>query len=180
MSEARSHVLDHMPKGAVGAEIGVHLGDYSQRIINRASPEKLYLIDPWTVIEDEKYAKSWFGKKFKQKEMDKRYQSVVDRFAANSAVEILRGFSKDAALKIPDNSLDFVYLDGDHSYEGVCLDFDLFFGKVKPGGLIYGDDYTDKFWWGTGVIDALHKNLFEKDLRLEFLFGTQFCCKRMS
>lgn len=176
---ARQQVLQHMPKNAVCAEVGVHLGDYSAKIINRTNPKKLYLIDPWQVIEDEKYAKSWFGKKVAQREMDQRYKSVQKRFADNPAVEILRDFSKGAVEHIPDGSLDFVYLDGDHSYEGVCLDFDLFYDKVKPNGLIYGDDYTDQFWWGTGVIDALHKNLYEKDLRLVFLNGTQFCCRKM-
>jgi len=37
--------------------------------------------------------------------------------------------------------IDFLYVDADHSYEGVRDDLHAWFPHVKPGGLIIGDDY---------------------------------------
>lgn len=48
----------------------------------------------------------------------------------------------EAAPQIPDESLDFVYLDGDHTLRGIMFDLHLFSKKVRPGGMVCGDDYT--------------------------------------
>jgi hypothetical protein len=40
-----------------------------------------------------------------------------------------------------DNSLDFVYIDANHTYEGVKEDIKYWYPKVKPGGLLLGHDY---------------------------------------
>ena len=42
------------------------------------------------------------------------------------------------------NSLDFVYLDARHHYEGIKEDIESWFPKVKAGGLFCGHDYLDK------------------------------------
>lgn len=177
--KAREYLLNHIPKNSVGAEIGVHLGNYSEKIISISNPKKLYLIDPWKTFDEDTYSKSWYGRNTKQQEMDQRYDLVCSKFKKNKTVKVLRNTSKEAAKEISDESLDFVYIDGDHTFEGCCLDFDLFFPKIKKGGFIYGDDYLSNNWWGTGVIDALHKNLYEKNLVLIFLMGSQFCCKKI-
>jgi len=48
----------------------------------------------------------------------------------------------EAAPQIPDASLDFVYLDGDHTLRGIMFDLNLYAPKVRPGGMVCGDDYT--------------------------------------
>mgnify|MGYP001034683925 CR=1 FL=1 len=176
---ARKKVLAHIPKNAIGAEIGVHLGNYADKIINISKPKQFYLIDPWKIVDGNGYDNSLYGKNLtSQEELDDRYKSVVDRFKDFDNVHILREFSNIAAAQIPDDSLDFIYIDGDHTFDGVCKDFDIFYSKIKPYGFIYGDDYTDRHWFGTGVIDALHKNLHEKKLRLVFLDAEQYCCQK--
>jgi len=178
IKKPREYVLEHIPKNSVGAEIGVHLGNFSTKIINSASPKLLYLIDPWKTFDDEKYKDSWYGSKTTQEEMDERYHTVVKKFQKNN-VKILRNFSLEAAKEIPDNSLDWVYVDGDHSFEGSYNDLNTYYDKVKKGGFIYGDDYNIDKWWNTGVVDALHKVLYEKKLKIVFLLGNQFCCKKL-
>tara|TARA_R100001509_G_scaffold153787_1_gene114914 strand:+ start:190 stop:432 length:243 start_codon:yes stop_codon:yes gene_type:complete len=42
-----------------------------------------------------------------------------------------------------DNSIDFLYVDGNHSYEAVLQDITLYYPKVKSGGLIIFDDYSE-------------------------------------
>ena len=50
-------------------------------------------------------------------------------------------FSADAAKMVPDGSLDFVYIDGNHGYDAVLDDLMAWTPKVKEGGFIAGHDY---------------------------------------
>jgi len=168
-------ILQHIPIGAKGAEVGVHLGQFSQVILDVIKPDCLYLIDPW-IAQDR--PGSWYDlKKVKQDDMDKRYCAVKKRFANIPNIQIIRKKSIQIDNQIKDNELDFVYLDGDHSYEGVCTDFDIFYKKVKPGGYILGDDYFKGKWWGDSIIKAVERNLREKDLEITEILGNQFCLK---
>ncbi|MBU3591454.1 class I SAM-dependent methyltransferase [Polynucleobacter sp. 78F-HAINBA] len=45
-----------------------------------------------------------------------------------------------AADQFQDESFDLVYIDGDHTYEGVVKDLAAWYPKVKKGGIICGDD----------------------------------------
>lgn len=47
---------------------------------------------------------------------------------------------------IPDGSLDFAYIDGDHTLRGITLDLSLILPKIKEGGFIGGDDFTCTPW----------------------------------
>ena len=44
---ARDYLLCNMPKHSICAEIGVHEGEFSRRIVDTVEPERLHLIDPW-------------------------------------------------------------------------------------------------------------------------------------
>ena len=50
------------------------------------------------------------------------------------------------------NSIDIVFLDGDHSYEGVVFDIKSWLPKVKTGGMLAFDDFSRFF---PGVVRAL-------------------------
>ena len=68
----------------------------------------------------------------------------------------MRAFSVEAAKRFTDESLDFVYLDADHSYEAVRDDIAAWWPKLKPGGLFAGDDYgalpVQQINFGQGVL----------------------------
>jgi predicted O-methyltransferase YrrM len=55
-------------------------------------------------------------------------------------VKVLVSDSAAAAEKFADGSVDFVFIDGDHSYEAVARDITAWRGKIKPGGAIAGHD----------------------------------------
>jgi hypothetical protein len=57
----------------------------------------------------------------------------------------VRKTSEIASKDYKNNSLDFVFIDGDHSYDGVFNDITNWFPKIKIGGIISGHDY----WPGT-------------------------------
>jgi hypothetical protein len=54
-------------------------------------------------------------------------------------------YSQDVAHQFLDESLAFVYIDGNHYFEGVSQDIQLYWPKVMPGGIIAGHDFTDSY-----------------------------------
>ena len=150
-----------LPKGGIGAEIGVWKGDYSARLLELARPSKLHLIDPWQTREDPSYDTAWYGKA-RGIDMDEVHTSVCNRFrteVASGQVEIHRAPSVVAMSQFPDASLDYVYVDGDHAYEGVKPDLEISVRKVRQGGLICIDDHMIGKWWGDGIVRAVNETL---------------------
>ncbi len=151
----RSELTDLFPPGSEGAEIGVHLGDFSAALLQRVAPSRLVLIDPWavsTTAEGGLYAKK---AGVEQADMDMRCKYVAYRFAAHPEVTVVRDFSTDALRSMPADSLDWVYIDGDHRMEAVTADIECAFRVVRDGGLITGDDYGEGGWWSGGVKHAV-------------------------
>lgn len=143
----RGTLLARMPAGAVCAEIGVWKGDFSQRILERTAPRELHLIDPWA-FQPEFPERMYGGSVAKgQADMDEIHRGVEGRFAGIDAVRIHRATSADALATFPDGTFDWVYVDGNHYYEYVLEDLRTSWRKVRPGGMIAGDDYT----WGEAL-----------------------------
>lgn len=177
--KGRLKVLSLLPPDSIGVEVGVHKGDFSAHILKLVKPKKLFLIDPWKYEPDPRYRNSLYGSQNEkeQLELDERYQQVMNRFSHEieaGKVTILRQLSVEAAQQFDSNSLDWVYIDGNHLYEFVKQDLQLYFPKIKPGGFLCGDDYGITGWWEKGVLKAVdefkaeHPNLRFKQ------FGTQF------
>ena len=170
----RGDLLRHLPKGGVGAEIGVADGDYSAAILEAAAPEELHLIDPWSHLEsgadllqanallagvDEARAS---GAAFEAPPVnlggDKQFARVGARFAGDPRVRLHRQYSYKAAADFPDGFFDFVYLDGNHHYEFVLKDLQDFAARLKPGGLLFGHDFFEDSFSREhhyGVMDAV-------------------------
>ena len=148
----------------IGAEIGVYRGDHAEKIIHYLNLKKIYLVDPWkeynSVIGDN------------QKIQDERYEFVKKRFQNNTKVEIIRKSSVDASKQFPDNYFDFIYLDGDHSYEAVKMDLNHWHPKLKKYGVMCGDDFGHIS--GRGVIEAVQEFSFQKKLIIQTVGDTQF------
>ena len=68
--------------------------------------------------------------------------------------------------------VDFVYLDGDHSYEGVKLDLQCWYPKLKEYGVMCGDDYGHIS--GRGVIKAVNEFAFDKKVIITYGDDNQF------
>lgn len=157
----RDFMLNMLGEHSIGAEIGVHLGDFSKRILDVVAPAELHLIDPWEHLQSEEYEDTWYGGEAEggQSEMDKRHRSVCDRFAGEidaGKVKVHRGYSTDVLEKFPDGYFDWIYIDGNHLYEFVMKDLELSFQKTKSGGFVTGDDYADGGWWAGGVKKAVN------------------------
>jgi predicted O-methyltransferase YrrM len=66
---------------------------------------------------------------------------------------LVRGYSEMVSKKYKDESLDFVFIDGNHDYDNIKLDITSWLSKVKKGGIIAGHDYHDIVF--PGVVQAV-------------------------
>ena len=165
----RRIVARWLPQGAVGAEIGVFKGDFTLSILEHLSPTKLYLIDPWKNMTDPKFSQSLFGADGRN-DMEKIFAAVKDRFSreiGEGRVVVMRGPSETELKKMDDRILDYAYVDGDHSYDGVSQDLRLIHTKIKSRGFIVLDDYGVDGWWGDGILRAAHEFLAERSAEFE-------------
>jgi SAM-dependent methyltransferase len=117
----------------VGAEIGVEEGRYSKVLSQHNRGVKLYCIDPW-------FSDGVYRKQFDQAYIDNLMANAVGRLARYNC-EIIRKTSMDAVKDFVDNSLDFVYIDGNHKFEYVVNDLAEWSKKVRPGGIVSGHDW---------------------------------------
>ena len=182
-ASARRQVLELMPKNAVGAEIGVHLGDFSAQILKVACPRTLHLVDPWLYLPQPAYRGSWYGgPRHNQQEMDERYANVSARFGTEiqkGQIVVHRGFASDVANQFGQGELDFLYVDGDHTYKGVSSDIESYWEKLKINSVLIADDYSLDGWWGDGVVRAVHDALNTRKCIVAFALGNQIVLKRI-
>jgi hypothetical protein len=182
--DERARMLDALTAGGACAEIGTWKGDFAAVILEHRRPSRLYLVDPWEHREEGDYEGASYGGRMEggQAALDEMHRSVAARFAEEveaGRVEILRRRSVDAAGAIADESLDWVYIDGDHSYAGVKADLEAWFRTVKPGGAMAGDDYGHTgSWFGDGVKRAVDE-FAPRCAGLEVI-GTQFLLRKGS
>jgi len=162
----RTQLLHFLPKGGEGAEIGVAKGEFSQTLLEVLQPRKLHLIDPWEHQTRDDYARD--GNNASAAEQEQRYGAVRDKFAAEidaGRVVLHRAYSQDVASGFEDHQLDWIYIDGLHSYEGCRADLEHYKRKVKPDGFILGHDYTNHAvaqQMDFGVVEAVNEFVQEE------------------
>jgi hypothetical protein len=113
-----------------------------------------------------------------QDEMDGIYQAVLRRFQnriARQEVSVIRTTSSLAAIELP--PLDWVYIDGDHTYEGVTADLGAFWPLIRAGGCLAGDDYEVEGWWKDGVTRAVDEFCLEQEFE-RTIIGSQFLIRK--
>lgn len=100
-------------------------------------------------------------------------------FRLRNEVVINRGKSVDVLEGFDDAYFDWVYIDGNHYYDYVLADLNSSFDKVRPGGIIAGDDYTWRPEEGMPVKRAVTDFVAARGLmsKLEVL-GSQFLIRR--
>jgi precorrin-6B methylase 2 len=143
------YVSQFIKPGDIGVEIGVQTGSFSYHVLLQKNPSKLYLIDPWIYgIQKDVDKEEWTPEI--QNMRDRQYEYVCKLFHPYENVEIIRLRSEEAFEMFEDEYFDYVYIDGEHSYEAVTRDLNNYFPKVKIGGYLIGDDYG----W-TGIAPAV-------------------------
>jgi hypothetical protein len=96
---------------------------------------------------------------------------VLRRRMPNRFIEVTSSY--DWLAGQADESLDWVYLDSTHSYQGTKQELALLKRKLKDRGLILGDDWQDEGHMHHGVCVAVNEFLKDSDFSV-ILCGPQF------
>jgi predicted O-methyltransferase YrrM len=119
-----------------GIEIGTCRGESAYLILSECpNVSKLYCIDPFLGYND------WAGE-LNQETMSK-FEEIASKNLSKfeNRVKIVKKKSTDAIHDFKDNSVDFIFVDGDHSREATYTDLCLYYRKLKTGGIFSGHDY---------------------------------------
>ena len=136
----------------IGAEIGVSKGENFINCMKLNTTLKLYGIDSYESEGNslERYDEGIYEGREKNS-MIERAEKIEKLFTGRASMIYLD--SKEASEFIPNGHLDFVFIDADHTYEGVQRDIELWEPKVKENGLLMGHDLN----WGS-VARAVGEN----------------------
>ena len=121
-----------------GVEIGTDEGEFAEILLQNIPNLFLWCVDPWelgayTTNEQPESNEN-------QEYFDKRYLKTIERLKSWKP-RIYITTSMEALNEFKDNSLDFVYIDGNHDFLNVTQDLHYWLKKVRPGGIIAGHDY---------------------------------------
>ena len=125
------------------AEIGVFRGEFAQCLLTHVrSIHNYYMVDPWRHLED--WNKPW-------NKMDEECKQIRNEalcrteFAAERRI-VLEGRTTEVSASIPDRSLDFAYIDGDHTLRGITVDLIRMWPKMRIPAILAGDDFVKSVW----------------------------------
>lgn len=76
----------------------------------------------------------------------------IEAFGVKDKVKLHISPTTAAAKLFAPESIDLLFIDADHSYEGVVADLQHWYPKLKSGGFLLCDDYEEKW---PGVIQAI-------------------------
>lgn len=140
-----------LPKHGVVAEIGTDQGNFAALILEHAAPTQFHVIDRSL-------------KNFRRA----RFETAL----AGGRMHLHEGDSATIVGQFADEFFDWIYIDADHSYEGMKRDIAAATTKVKPGGLLAFNDYI--FWShreleSYGVVQAVNEFCLAEDWELLYV-----------
>lgn len=138
-----TELINTFTPNGTGVEIGVNEGQLSFYLLQNTNIQHLYLIDTWQTW------KGWAS----QETLENRYKFCNEDLPKmfSGRVTTIRKASAES-YKDVDNDLDFIFIDGNHNYDYVKQDLELWVPKVKSGGLVAGHDWSHNY---VGVIEAV-------------------------
>jgi len=138
-----------------GVEIGVYKGEFSEKFCKAGL--ELSSIDPWQMYKG-------FENPRGQDRLNFQYEHTKRLLSPYPNSRIIRKTSMEALEDFNDNSLDFVYIDGNHEFRYIAEDLYEWTKKVMPGGIVSGHDYFytksgsgKQIWHVAYVLDAYIK-----------------------
>jgi len=153
--------LGELTKGMkVGLEIGCSEAHTSKFLLDTNPDLKLYSIDPYVPYTD------WNGNVLNDRQefferVTKEMVVYGDRFV------LIRDFSDNVVDQFADGSLDFIFIDGLHTYEQLTIDCNNYYSKVKTGGIFSGHDFRVIPGVNKAVLEFAAKQSVDKILETE-------------
>lgn len=144
-------------KAKIVVEVGVFAGGLTRVLAEIPTIEELHLVDPWDVTKSPYHSQ---GRNFSQMEMGEVFSEVRALAQKHRKITIHRRLSEEMAkLWDPDKEIDFFHTDGNHDYEMVRLDIEMWLKWMRSGGLMTGDNYE-----APGVAKAVDELLPERTI----------------
>tara|TARA_R100001198_G_C5179409_1_gene176746 strand:- start:317 stop:910 length:594 start_codon:yes stop_codon:yes gene_type:complete len=129
-------------------EIGSYMGESTHIFGSCGLFTEINCIEPFSGTENfnDKNNHTW-------EEVWEEYDINTRQF--KDIVKLHEDYSYDEKVlsKFNDDEYDFIYVDGNHSFESTRQDFELYIPKIKSNGVLGGHDYQQGF----GVDDALEE-----------------------
>jgi hypothetical protein len=125
-----------------GVEVGSFKGEYAKEILS-CWDGKLYLVDVWRELDIKEYHDLTNQVNYKSIMAD-CFDNIKDN---EDRCFMIRAKSEHAVDLFEDESLDFVYIDANHKYDAIKQDIELWFPKVRKGGIVSGHDYLKMDWY---------------------------------
>lgn len=119
----------------MGVELGVWTGHNMAHLLEECSNIKMLVgVDPYEPYQD-------WNRYITQEVMDNAKQTAINNLTEfKDRARIFQTTSEIAAGYF--DVLDFIFIDGDHSYEMCFNDLNLWYDKIRPGGLFSGHDFS--------------------------------------
>ena len=138
----REYLLQ-VPENACMVELGVHTGHFSEFLLRETKGTTLHCVDPYFKFPTAEYKDAMNDKS--QADFDSMFQGVQSRLKVmfGERAQMVRHVSIDAAKQFQNESIDFLYLDGNHAYKNVMEDLECWLPKMKKGSILVGDDVCD-------------------------------------
>jgi len=165
-----SDVVKIFPNDAKFLEIGAWQGKSSSymavEIINSKKNISFYCVDTWDGGSEMAH--------YNIVKSGKLYETFTSNISSVKDYIIpIKLPSVSAANTFPDNYFDFIFIDGDHTYESVVNDLHAWYPKLKKNGIFAGHDYGVKI----GVAKAVNEFISQKQLNLRVCKSTWICDK---
>lgn len=128
-----------------GAEVGCLRGDTTFHLLKSCPALSLYAADIWQAQEGQ-YEDYEHGGQTRLEDgvaipfevMEEVFRDKAAKY--NGRLRVLKGLSWEVAKNVPDQSLDFAFIDADHTEPSVRKDIEAWRPKIKPGGMLMGHD----------------------------------------
>jgi hypothetical protein len=167
----RAELLKELPLGGTAVEVGVAYGDLTRQILDIMQPDTFIAIDSFGIsAEDEPW-----GRHLLKDSGSNHYDYYCTQFRDHiqeGRMFVRKGMSWDMIAALPDNSVDYMYVDADHSYDSVCKEIKALKPKMKPDGIIQFNDYTlfdYKSLVAYGVPGAVHAFMLAENYEMLYL-----------
>lgn len=159
----RLDMIAALPSGSIGAEIGVHRGEFSAQMLGLPNVKFLYLIDPWRSFPRDIWTSDLNGQD-QQANLDATRNALADkRFDGKfTLIHMMSDEAYHQSLILP-QKLDFIFLDANHRFKFVLDDLT---NWSKRTDVICGHDFctsdlSRRHNWGVveAVEEFLERNL---------------------
>ena len=158
--ELYNRMVETAPFNSTFVEVGAWFGKSTNHLATKIKESKKNIkfttVDTWKGTDDEELHQNIVG----AFSGDIFYEFIDNTVLSNNypSFDMIKDTSHNAANQFTNNSIDYIMLDAGHSYESLMEDLKVWYNKIKPGGIISGDDYGVF----SGVTEAANEFFYEQ------------------